>query len=183
MVNKKIVLYYSLYFFLGIIYFILLKDILNIIEVYYNYVRNLLIIIYLITGFFIPIINKKMLMNIYFIYLLVFLFLRKTNSGFSFDFYLDIWIKNIFKNKTIFINVLGNIILFIPLGIIAIILHKRIIYPYIIVIILELLQVLLNRGIFDVIDILLNYVGITFGILGVNIWMIIKRKIIKRKIN
>lgn len=173
MMNKKIVFIYYLYFIIGIIYFIVLKEILNIIEVYYNYVQSLLIIIYIMIGFITPIINKKMMKNIYLIYLFIFLFLRETKSGFNFDFYLDTWIKNILNNKTIFVNVLGNIILFIPLGIIF---EGKIIYPYITIILLELLQVVLNKGIFDIVDIVLNFIGISIGILGVYIWMIIKRK-------
>ena len=179
MINKKIVLSYGLYFIIGIFYILILKDIMNIISMYHNFVKDLLIMLYIAIGFIIPFITKKKIIIIYFIYLFIFLFLRQTKTGFSFEFYLDKWIKNILSNKTIFINVFGNIVLFIPLGVIF---KSNIACSYIFVILLELLQVILKRGIFDIIDIILNSVGITIGFIGVLLWMTIKIKTKRKKI-
>ena len=172
----KITKYYIIYFILGVIYILFLKDILIFINVYYSFVRKILILIFVLSGYLIPFINKQILKIIYFSYLVIFLYFRKTKTGFNFEFYLPLWLNNIFTNKTIFINILGNIILFIPLGVIT---NKNIIYAFIIVIIVELSQVLLKRGIFDIVDILLNYIGISLGILGVYIWKKIKTKMKK----
>ncbi len=174
MINKKIVLFYSVYFIIGIFYVLILKDIINILSQLQEFVKELLIIIYVAIGFITPFITKKKIILIYFIYLFIFLFLRETKTGLNFEFYLDKWIKNIFTNKTIFINVVGNVVLFIPLGII---LKSNLIYSYLVVILVELLQVILKRGIFDITDIILNSIGITIGFIGVLLWMTIKTKI------
>ena len=78
-----------------------------------------------------------------------------------------------FKNKVIFLNILGNIILFIPMGII----NKNISKSFIIILIIELSQILLKKGIFDIVDIVLNMLGALVGFIGAKIWM----KIIKNK--
>ena len=78
-----------------------------------------------------------------------------------------------FKNKVIFLNILGNIILFIPMGII----NKNILKSFIIILIIELSQILLKKGIFDIVDIVLNMLGALVGFIGAKIWM----KIIKNK--
>ena len=179
MINKKIVLSYSLYFIIGIFYVLILKGIINIINQYHIFVKDLLIIIYISIGFIIPFISKNKIIIIYFLYLFIFLFLRQTKTGFNFDFYLNEWIKNILNNKTIFINVVGNIVLFIPLGIIF---KSNIVYSYILVIAFESLQVIFKRGIFDIVDLILNSVGITIGYLGVLLWMTIKIKNQRKKI-
>ena len=83
----------------------------------------------------------------------------------NFDIYLDEWILYIFKNKIIFINIVGNILLFIPLGF-----FKGIIKSTLIIIIIEILQYILKRGIFDVVDIILNLIGVVIGKIGREIY-------------
>ena len=80
---------------------------------------------------------------------------------------------NVFKNKTIFINIIGNVIIYIPLGII---LYKKIYYGSLIIVILECLQYLLSRGIFDIMDIILNFIGMIIGMIGVLLCQKIKKK-------
>lgn len=82
--------------------------------------------------------------------------------------YLNKWLKILFKNKTVFTNIFGNILLFIPLGIILNYQTKsliiKIIYLLWIIMIIEYIQYKLNLGIFDILDIVLNLIG---GIIGI----------------
>ena len=80
--------------------------------------------------------------------------------------YIWEWGKQIFSHPIIFVNIIGNIILFVPLGIIA----KRILatrlkylYGFVLLVILEALQYISKRGIFDITDIVLNYIGFLLG--------------------
>ena len=175
--NKRIVLIYILYLLFGIIYIDIIDSIFKTINVYYNSVFYLLIVFYIFLGINLYLNNKKIYIIIYYLYLIVFLFFRDTTSGINFDFYLFDWLEKIFKNKTIFLNIIGNILIFIPLGIIH---KKNIIYPFIFVIIIELLQVILKKGIFDIVDIVLNYIGVSIGLIGVTLWMTIKKKKMKK---
>lgn len=89
------------------------------------------------------------------------------------DFYLDKWIKGLFSNKIIFINIIGNIILFVPLGFIIkkIIIKVKynniitILIGIIIIILIECLQLMTKRGIFDVTDVILNSIGLSLGLI------------------
>jgi glycopeptide antibiotics resistance protein len=70
----------------------------------------------------------------------------------------------------LFINLAGNIITFIPLGFFISILFKRfnntraiIMFSIVITIIIEAMQFILNVGVFDIDDIILNIVGCTLG--------------------
>ena len=58
----------------------------------------------------------------------------------------------------IFINVIGNLILYIPLYILMN--NNKVFSLLILIIILELLQYILELGVFDIIDILLNFIGV-----------------------
>lgn len=84
--------------------------------------------------------------------------------------YLLEWFKNIFKNKIIFINIIGNLGLFIPMGIIIGIkkISKTsidILLGILLIICLELVQFFTKRGVFDLGDIVLNSIGFVFGVL------------------
>lgn len=103
---------------------------------------------------------------LYYLFLTIILFARKRlEYKPSFKIYLIDWLKLAFKNKIIFINLFGNILLFIPLGY-----YKGIIKSILIVIIIELLQLLFKRGVFDIVDIILNTIGIILGYVGRKIY-------------
>lgn len=150
--------------------------IFNIINVYYKWNIIILIILYLLLGLFCLLKDNKGIKIIYFLFLFVILFLRKGEGNYNFNFYIYKWLQNI-NNKIIFINVIGNILLFIPMGII----NKNILTSLSIIVLIELLQLILNKGIFDIVDIFLNMIGVFIGIIGVMIWKKIK-KIKKMKI-
>lgn len=108
----------------------------------------------------------------YLLLLLIILFHRKVNDEklIKLDFnYLKKWLKIIFQNKTVFLNIFGNIFLFIPLGIIINYQNNflliKILFLLLSVILLELIQFLLNLGVFDILDIILNFFGGIIGIL------------------
>ena len=73
----------------------------------------------------------------------------------------------LFKNKIVFINIIGNIILFIPMGIIMKSLNVRLIEFLILILfiifLIELTQYISKRGVFDISDIILNYIGCILG--------------------
>lgn len=102
----------------------------------------------------------------YIILLLLTLFFRKKYDDYMFDngLYLGEWIKYLFKNKIIFINLFGNFVLFMPLGYILTRLFKiRIIYTVLIgigiIVCLECMQYITKRGVLDLADIFLNSFG------------------------
>lgn len=107
---------------------------------------------------------------IYFLYLYICLYLRKEqiNDNFSNGKYIKVWIKLIFTNRIVFKNIVGNILIFIPFGVL---LHKiklKVIYKLLIsiliIIIIEVIQLITKTGIFDILDIFLNIIGIVIGI-------------------
>ena len=144
--------YIIIYFLSGGLFFYLMKSILTHIDLFYDYTLYLLLFLYLLLGIF-YIINKKVCIIIYFLMLIIILFFRRESQGINFQLYFKKWMPLLFKNKTIFINIIGNVIIYIPLGII---LYKKIYYGSLIIVILECLQYLLSRGIFDIMDIILS---------------------------
>ncbi|MBS5852762.1 MAG: VanZ family protein [Staphylococcus sp.] len=106
---------------------------------------------------------------IYVILLYLVLFNREKfdESIYSDGTYIIKWIKLIFTNKIVFINLIGNILIFVPLGIFLKYFKIQLISAFMIIIILvisiESLQYLTKRGIFDIIDIFLNIIGAIIG--------------------
>ena len=106
---------------------------------------------------------------IYVILLYLVLFNREKfdESIYSDGTYITKWIKLIFTNKVVFINLIGNILIFIPLGIFLKYFKIRFISAFVIIIILvisiETLQYLTKRGIFYIMDIFLNIIGASIG--------------------
>lgn len=98
------------------------------------------------------------------------LYYRKTNNTFKLanPMYIKDWIKMIFTSKIVFLNIVGNIILFIPFGFLLSEIKNinniiKFIISLIIIIILEFIQYITKKGVFDYIDIILNYIGIIIG--------------------
>ena len=79
------------------------------------------------------------------------------------------FIENTFRIETIFIVVLGNIIMFIPFGFLGWVFPnfkklKSLIFTFIsVIIIVEALQYFTRMGVFDVDDIMLNTFGVFIG--------------------
>lgn len=116
----------------------------------------------------------SLLLYIIFLYLCLFDRNMKENKIYSDGTYIKEWIKIIFKNKIVFKNVIGNIIIFIPMGIFikTIPIHTiyQIIVSIIIIIGIETLQYITQIGVFDIMDIFLNMLGTLMG------YIIVKKK-------
>ncbi len=128
------------------------------------------------------IINKKqkklniiLLIITYSILLFLTLFVRSKYDTYKYDFsfYLLEWFTKMFTSKVIFINLIGNLVLFMPLGFILSTINKgkikRIILNIIlgigIIVVLEFCQFITKRGVLDLMDILLNSIGLIIGVL------------------
>jgi len=169
-------LLFILYAISAVLYFIILKELIFSLEVFYPHAFILLALLYLVYGYCIYVDNVKWQFIVYLLSLLTLLFYRKSPSGFSFEFYLFDWLPLLFKNKVIMVNIIGNILIFIPFGMYA----KNIFKGLAFIIAAELLQVFFRRGMFDVVDIFLNMLGFIIGSLGVKLWQkITKRKMMK----
>lgn len=79
--------------------------------------------------------------------------------------YIFDWLKIITKDKIVFINIIGNIILFIPMGYLFKTLKINLLYSIIPILLIEIIQYFTKLGIFDFTDILLNMIGTILGIL------------------
>lgn len=101
----------------------------------------------------------------YILALITVLFSReKVDINISNNDYIFEWLKIVFKNKTVFINVFGNFVLYIPM---VLFLNKKIkqkpliiFIILVIIVLLEVMQYLTSRGVFDIIDIVLNILGV-----------------------
>lgn len=78
------------------------------------------------------------------------------------------------NQNLIFFNVFGNILIFIPFGLILANIFQTKLYLYAVCIIIptifEFSQYALKGGIFDIDDIILNSLGILIGIISVKLW-------------
>lgn len=115
--------------------------------------------------------REKIVYLCYIVLLGITLYFRKTlnEMSISSDFYLKKWLPIVFKNPIVFFNLIGNIILYIPLGIFIQkqslpILYKLILGAFI-VLALEGIQYITKKGVFDYIDLLLNGLGVGIGYL------------------
>ncbi len=149
----------------------------NVITIYFCYFDSFVYIFITLLVFYyfiITIIDKNHLTKliiVYSIFIIIILFFRKQSfTNIQKDFYLIKWLKLLFTNRTVFINVFGNILIFLPLGFILKCLLKNIylvlLFVLLIIIILEFIQFKTLLGIFDIVDIILNYVGALIGIIG-----------------
>ncbi len=99
---------------------------------------------------------------------------RLDENKYSDGKYIIKWIHLIFTNKIIFINLIGNVVIFVPLGIFLKIFRiqflKGCLFSLVFIIFIESLQYVTKRGIFDIIDIFLNMLGTIIG------YMFIRKK-------
>lgn len=113
---------------------------------------------------------------IYILFLYLCLFDRDINKNrvYSDGTYIKKWIKILFTNKIVFRNIIGNIIIFIPMGIFIKNIKIKKIYQFMliisIIISIETLQYITQIGVFDIMDILLNAIGALIG------YMIMKKR-------
>lgn len=153
---NKIPLFNSYNIYIKILYLFLLEVVLSFIID--NLLSNKISNIYMLLSFF-----------SYMIILFITLYVRKQSSENIIEDpnYIKDWIYILFSNYTVFINIVCNVILFIPLGIYISYIKLVDIYKLIIVIIFisinEYIQFIFKRGVFDFIDICLNLIGTILG--------------------
>lgn len=128
--------------------------------------------------------SSKIAFSGYLLGLFIILFYREQiDNNYTNSDYINLWIKNLFSNKIIFINVFGNVILYIPFVYYLNKFSKNILFSIILVfnfiVIGEYVQYLLKIGVFDLVDIVINTLGVLIYVLiyEVLIWM----KKIKKK--
>lgn len=176
--NKtKIIILIFIYTMLTIVLYMLLKD-----NFFFKDFNKIMIIIYLLLS--IITIHyllykifqiKALCININFSFIfyigLIFLslFYRKTSNTeqSTNPNYMRKWINIIFTNKVVFLNIIGNIFLFLPLGTfiynIKLNIRLKMLIIIVVIISLEVLQYITKKGVFDYIDILLNLIGTIIG--------------------
>lgn len=157
-------------------YYFGIKEIVTSLDVFYPNIVFVLMLLYCLFVFTLYVNKEKWQFIVYLLGLLCILFYRKSKVGYNFTFYLLDWVNYIFKNKTIAMNIIGNILIFVPLGYYL----RNVGLSVTSVVCLELLQVLFKRGMFDVVDIFLNIIGVLIGV--VIIWMKKRRNTTKKLI-
>lgn len=144
---------------LSIMFYFFITFITNSLNIFYLYTNILLSSIFIVFIFAIYYKLDKIALISYILFTLVFLFYRhKVETNINGEFYLYKWIKLMFRNKIVSINILGNILLFSPY--VLLIKNKY----YILIILcgifgLELIQYFTKRGVLDIVDITLNIFG------------------------
>lgn len=149
---------------LSITFYFLITAITNALNIFFPYTNLLLTALFIIVVFAYDANCDKIALVSYILFTLVFLFYRKkVEVNINLKFYLFTWLKIILKNKIVFINILGNILLFMPF----VFFLKSKYYLLIIVLLvfgLELMQYLSRRGVMDIVDITLNLIGVIFAV-------------------
>lgn len=176
-------LYVYLICIIQIVFMFLLYLANDKLDVYTNYVYISLSILFMFIQISFVLKEYKLGIVLSVLFIINALFIRnkiEIDDYFNFNIYLDYWFKHI-SNDVVFYNLIGNVFVFIPLGLFIYFDCKKILKTLITILLLiclfEFSQALLKLGIFDVVDIILNYLGVMFVILGVYIWEIkIKKK-------
>src|SRR5690554_3912429 len=140
-------------------FYFFITFITNTLNIFYPYTNVLLSGIFIIVVFTIYFKKYNYALISYIIFSLVFLFYRrKVSDNINSDFYLFEWLSLVFKNRIVLINLLGNLLLFMPY--VFLIRSKY----YLLIIIccilgLEIIQYITKRGVLDIVDIVLNIFG------------------------
>ncbi|MFA7435023.1 MAG: VanZ family protein [Bacilli bacterium] len=143
----------------SIMFYFFITFITNTLNIFYPYTNVLLSGIFIIVVFTIYFKKYNYALISYIIFSLVFLFYRrKVSDNINSNFYLFEWLSLVFKNRIVLINLLGNLLLFMPY--VFLIRSKY----YLLIIIccilgLEIIQYITKRGVLDIVDIVLNIFG------------------------
>lgn len=154
------------------------------------YLRGSIVILFLSLLLYIYGVKKKnfyIKLIGYYINLIVILFGRKiVDERVSTYYYLNDWIKLVLSSKIVFINIIGNLLLYIPIVFLSKSIiqskTKNIFVSLVLIITLETLQYFLKLGVFDIIDILLNFIGVILSLLINEVIEWTRRKKIKSQV-
>ena len=87
----------------------------------------------------------KIALFIYLLMLIIFMtFREKVETSYNFDWYLWKWLKIIGKNKTVLVNVLGNLFLFFPLSVIILSIKEKYFISFLLTIIIVVTKKLIK---------------------------------------
>lgn len=176
---------FIIYIILVGVFYLSSNYVLNQLNIFLDFTVYVLTIIFGI-GLWYLLLNYNLSTVFFFYGLFVFtiMFFRKeitlTNKPYNFDFYLFRWLKLLDK-KIVFFNIIGNLLIFIPLIIFLNRFFRKnilinVIICIMIITLLEWLQVITKKGIFDIVDIVLNVCGVVIGVIldvvckGVKTW-------------
>lgn len=154
------------------------------------YLRGSIVILFLSLLLYIYGVKKKSFyikLIGYYINLIVILFGRKiVDERVSTYYYLNDWIKLVLSSKIVFINIIGNLLLYIPIVFLSKSIiqskTKNIFVSLVLIITLETLQYFLKLGVFDIIDILVNFIGVILSLLINEVIEWTRRKKIKSQV-
>lgn len=163
----------------GINWFLILLIILIIImKEFKEFLGDNYILIMILTSLAILLLmleKGKLSFFVYLVMLMIVLLFRRPvdfESNMSFDTFRK-WVPIIMSNRTVFVNVIGNIVLYIPMGLFfgrRVSFFDAMAFGYTFIVGFELIQLLLNLGMFDVVDIFLNTIGLMGGYLIISVW-------------
>ncbi|HHZ11736.1 MAG TPA: VanZ family protein [Acholeplasmataceae bacterium] len=144
-----------------VVFYFLITEVTGTLGVFYPGTNWLLTALFALT--LLSANQPKFSLLCYFLFILSFLFYRTpVEDNLNFKFYLWEWLKLVPRNKIVFLNVFGNILLFAPL---PFFIRGRysLLLIFFLVLTLEAMQYITKRGVFDIVDIFLNGVGISLG--------------------
>lgn len=172
------------YIYLKLVLLIIFGFLMIILFKIYQNIFNIKIIGLLIISYIIficgVIFNEKISFLGYLMALFTILFYRKQiNNNVTDMDYIKVWINYLFSNKIIFINVFGNLVLYMPF---IYYLNKffknikiAIIVVFIFIVCGEYVQYLLKIGVFDLVDIIINTIGVLIYGLEYEVYIWIKK--------
>jgi hypothetical protein len=154
---------YVFYMIASISFYVLISEIIKVLDIFLPATGIILTVLFAAAVVAYDINKTAISFGCYLAFVAVFLlFRRRPENNANFAFYLWKWFKIIGSNRTVFINVFGNLLLFLP-----ILIYVRNRYDYLIalglILLFEGLQYVTGRGVFDVVDIFLNAAGVTVG--------------------
>jgi glycopeptide antibiotics resistance protein len=155
--NKVYLVIYTALFYFAI------TEITEALNIFYSNTNYLLTALFALT--LLTVEYRRISLTCYLLFIASFLFYRRqVEVNTNFAFYLWEWLKLIRRNRIVFINIFGNLLLFAPL--VFYLRGKRtLLYIIVLIVILELLQYLTKRGVFDIVDIFLNIIGVLFALI------------------
>ncbi len=156
--NKKVYLVIII-----VLFYFAISEVTNVLNIFYPGTKYLLTVLFALTLFSYKF--SRISLTIYLLFILSFLFYRHpVEDNLNLEFYLWDWLKIIRTNKIVFINIVGNLLLFAPL---VFLLREESTWLFIIIVILifELMQFITKRGVFDIVDIFLNIIGVLLGLI------------------
>jgi len=174
-------------YFINTYYFDKLLKVFNIISVTAYILNRVSLALFLYCILELIFFEKKQSVNlliykftiIYFIWLTGLLFGRIANlseynlsSRFNFVSFIPKWINHL-DNKLVLYYLIGNVLVYIPIGLIFRYFKSFIysfIYCFLLILLFETLQAVTNLGYFDIDDIILNSIGALMGILFMHLY-------------